>query len=261
LATQINRVVFKLRELILSGELAPGERIIELQYSAILGVSRTPMRIALGELEKEGLIERLPSRGFRVKAFSSGSIADAVDVRGVLEGFAVRLLAENGIEKKALTRLMAAVEKGRYLVDQATQNPGGTVDAHAWAQTNKSFHETLIEAAGNHALAQALALNNSTPLTAPGALALSSTPTSLETSFVLRAQTDHEDILSAITGGQASRAEALMREHLYKSRENKKFLLEKMRANLSLTGSSNPAEDVFGFAQVASAHQPVDTES
>ena len=250
MATQINRVIFKLKELILSGELAPGERIIELQYSSILGVSRTPMRIALGELEKEGLLERLPSRGFRVRAFSSGTISDAVDVRGVLEGFAVRLLAENGIDEKTLGQLRATVEKGRKLVEAAVNHPGVTVDAHAWAETNKSFHETLVEAAGNQALIQALNFNNTTPLTAPGAMALSSIPTSLETAFVLRAQTDHEDILDAIAGRQASRAQALMLEHLYKSRENKKLLLEKMRANNSASGKSKSREEVFGFAQI-----------
>ena len=96
MAAQIDKVISELRDMVLSGALQPGERVVELQFSARLGVSRTPLRIALTELEKEGLLERLPSRGFRVRAFTVDEIGDAVDVRGVLEGMAARLLAERG---------------------------------------------------------------------------------------------------------------------------------------------------------------------
>ncbi|KAG1246519.1 hypothetical protein G6F65_020641 [Rhizopus arrhizus] len=91
MAAQIDKVISELRDMVLSGALQPGERIVELQFSARLGVSRTPLRIALPELEKEGLLERLPSRGFRVRSFTVDEIGDAVDVRGVLEGMAARL--------------------------------------------------------------------------------------------------------------------------------------------------------------------------
>src|SRR3546814_11526118 len=115
MAAQIDKVISELRDLVLSGELQPGERIIELQFAARLGVSRTPLRIAMTELEKEGLLERLPSRGFRVRAFTVDEIADAVDVRGVLEGMAVRLLAERGAPPEVLDRLHAAVAEGKRL--------------------------------------------------------------------------------------------------------------------------------------------------
>jgi DNA-binding GntR family transcriptional regulator len=55
-----------------------------------LGVSRTPLCIALGELEKEGLLERLPTRGFKRREFPMEQVANAIDVRGVLEGMAAR---------------------------------------------------------------------------------------------------------------------------------------------------------------------------
>ena len=56
MAAQIDKVISELRDMVLSGALQPGERVVELQFSARLGVSRTPLRIALTELEKEGLL-------------------------------------------------------------------------------------------------------------------------------------------------------------------------------------------------------------
>ncbi|CUJ85548.1 Carbon starvation induced regulator [Achromobacter sp. 2789STDY5608615] len=229
MAAQIDKVISELRDMVLSGALQPGERVVELQFSARLGVSRTPLRIALTELEKEGLLERLPSRGFRVRAFTVDEIGDAVEVRGVLEGMAVRLLAERGANAEVLEQLSQAVEEGRALLAPARRDPKATVDARAWGQINRRFHEILCEAAGNRALLSALEHNNKTPLAGPAALTLPSTPSQLETPFVLRAQSDHEDLLRAITRREAARAENLMREHAYRSRENKRVLLESLR--------------------------------
>jgi GntR family transcriptional regulator of vanillate catabolism len=100
MSSQIDYTTQELRRRILSGQVAPGERMVELELSAQLAVSRTPIRIALGELEKEGLLERLPTRGFRVRQFSVDEITNAVDVRGVLEGMAARQAAERGITPK-----------------------------------------------------------------------------------------------------------------------------------------------------------------
>src|SRR5690606_22516201 len=136
MAAQLDKVISELRDLVLSGELQPGERVIELQFAERLGVSRTPLRIAMAELEKEGLLERLPSRGFRVRAFSVDEIADAVDVRGVLEGMAVRLLAERGASQATLAQLHEAVEEGRKLLARAEHDPSITVDARAWGHIN-----------------------------------------------------------------------------------------------------------------------------
>ncbi|EJO29827.1 GntR family transcriptional regulator [Achromobacter marplatensis] len=233
MAAQIDKVISELRDMVLSGALQPGERIVELQFSARLGVSRTPLRIALTELEKEGLLERLPSRGFRVRSFTVDEIGDAVDVRGVLEGMAARLLAERGASKEVLEQLSQAVEEGRNLLAPARRDPNTTVDARAWGQINRRFHEILCEAAGNRALLSALEHNNKTPLAGPAALTLPSTPSLLETPFVLRAQADHEDLLRAITRREAVRAENLMREHAYRSRENKRVLLDSLRGALS----------------------------
>jgi len=229
MATQINKVTSELRNMILSGELGPGERVVELLFSARLGVSRTPLRIALTELEKEGLLERLPSRGFRVCAFTVQEISDAVEVRGVLEGMAARMLAERGAPPAVLMQLTEAVAAGQALLAPAVRDPNATIDARAWGLINQRFHEALCQATGNRALRSALAHNNKTPLVSPGALTLPATPSTLETPYVLRAQTDHEDLLQAITQREAVRAENLMREHAYRSRHNKRLILESIK--------------------------------
>jgi DNA-binding GntR family transcriptional regulator len=83
----------RLRELILSGQLAPGERLSEPSVAERLGASRTPVRATLVRLAEEGLVEVIPSGGFAVKSFTEQEIHDAIDLRGTLEGHAARLAA------------------------------------------------------------------------------------------------------------------------------------------------------------------------
>ena len=229
MAAQIDKVISELRDMVLSGALQPGERVVELQFSARLGVSRTPLRIALTELEKEGLLERLPSRGFRVRAFTVDEIGDAVDVRGVLEAWPLGCWPSAAPARGAGAAGAGGGGRPPAAAAPARRDPH-TVDARAWGQINRRFHEILCEAAGNRALLSALEHNNKTPLAGPAALTLPSTPSLLETPFVLRAQADHEDLLRAITRREAVRAENLMREHAYRSRENKRVLLESFAA-------------------------------
>lgn len=238
MATQIDLVVSRLRDMVLSGELTAGERIVEIPFAARLGVSRTPLRLALMELEQEGLLERLPTRGYRVRAFSLDDIANAVDVRGVLEGMAARIVAERGLSANTFAAMASAVAEGRHLLDTADR-PGATFDAEAWRAVNAEFHHVLVAAADNQALASALAHNNKIPLAAPGALSLPNAPSDLELTFVRRAQEDHEDLLAALSRGEGARAEAILREHAYRSRENKRILIVQMQEESSGANSAS----------------------
>lgn len=229
MAVQTDRVISELRELIMSGEIQPGERLTELGYASRLGVSRTPLRMAFAELEKEGLLERLPSVGYRVRTFSIDDISDAVDVRGLLEGMAARLLAEKGMSREVQEALESSVRLGRALVEDAMRADSAVVDAQAWRKLNMRFHEVLVQACGNSALISALEHNNKLPFVGPGALTLPMVPTRLETAFVQRAQAEHEDVLQALVKRQGTRAEALMREHAFRSRENKRQLINELR--------------------------------
>src|SRR4030095_16430400 len=88
------RTLLRLREMLFKGEFRRGERLSELPLSARLGVSRTPIRLALERLAHEGLLEVWRSVCFVVREFTVDSVWDAIEVRGVLEGTATRLAAE-----------------------------------------------------------------------------------------------------------------------------------------------------------------------
>ena len=92
--SQSGRAMLELRKSLLRGEFHPGERLSELPLVARLGVSRTPIRLALERLAHEGLLETLPSGGFQVRQFNLADIWDAIEMRGVLEGTAARMAAE-----------------------------------------------------------------------------------------------------------------------------------------------------------------------
>ena len=85
-ASQTERALLRLRELIVGGELASGERVPELALVERLGVSRTPVRAALQRLQEEGLLEALPGGGFAVRGFDEADIHDAIEVRATIEG-------------------------------------------------------------------------------------------------------------------------------------------------------------------------------
>lgn len=228
MSSQIDYTTNELRRRILSGQAAPGERMVELELSAQLAVSRTPIRIALGELEKEGLLERLPTRGFRVRQFSVTEITNAVDVRGVLEGMAARQAAERGLTAATQAELQACIAEGRLLLEKA-EGAGHVIDAARWVPMNARFHGALVEAAGNSTLTSALAHVSKTPMAGAGALSLNGSLPLLEYGYIQRAQSDHEDVLAALLAGEGTRAEALMREHAHRSRDNKRELMARMQ--------------------------------
>ena len=178
MASHIHRVVYELRRRIVAGELLPGTRLVELALAAQLGVSRTPIRLAFEELEKQGLLERLSTRGFRVRELTVNDISDAIDVRGVLEGMAVRLAAERPLGAQALAELQRCITEGRALILEAADNQD-TVDLARWIPMNARFHTCLMNAAANKALASALAHIDKLPLASASALSLGGAAPSL----------------------------------------------------------------------------------
>lgn len=236
MASQTHRVVTELRRRILAGELPAGHRMVEIDCSHDLQVSRTPLRIALGELEKEGLLERLPTRGFRVRSFTLQEIVDAVDVRGTLEGMAARLACERMPDPNLLLQLKACLARGQAIIDAAVVG-SSAIDAQRWSDMNLQFHTLLVRASGSSALQATLQFISRTPMAGAGALTLQGLMPALETSFIQRAQSDHVDCVQALQERAGARAEAIMREHAFRSRENKKMLI----ARLTPTPSAEPA--------------------
>src|SRR3954454_7166098 len=94
--SQTLRALLRLRQLLLAGEYATGTRMSELPLVERLGVSRTPVRMALAILEHEGLLEILPTGVYSVRSFTRADVDDAIELRGILEGTAARFAAERG---------------------------------------------------------------------------------------------------------------------------------------------------------------------
>ncbi|HTZ80454.1 MAG TPA: GntR family transcriptional regulator [Stellaceae bacterium] len=215
------RIVLKLRELILSGALPPGQRVGEVALAERLGVSRTPVRHALAVLAREGLLTAAGARGFLVREFTLKDILDAIELRGTLEGMAARLVAEAGLDSEVERRLEACLAEGEAILRDADWPADGD---QRWAGMNELFHRLIVEAAGNQALTHALSFNDTLPFASAGALLGGDSEDDAlrrrHRDVLARAQQQHRAILDALRQRQGARAEALMREHALAARDN-----------------------------------------
>jgi len=205
--------------MILQGEIAPGQRLAEIPLAERLSVSRTPVRHALAVLAQEGLLTLSESRGYVVREFSMQEVLDAIDLRGVLEGHAARLVAERGASRGLIRQLHACLEEGDRIFEK-----GHLVEADEsrYADMNERFHELIVAAAGNKAVSSALALNSRVPFAAPNALAFWNSKAGIEAGYTVLqyAHRQHHAIVRALERGEGSRVEALMREHANPVKEN-----------------------------------------
>lgn len=203
-------VLITLRKMIASGELAAGERVAEIPTAEALGVSRTPVRIAFRTLEQEGLLVKTGARGYTVRELGADVIAGAVEVRGVLEGLAARQAAEKGLSEHSLAVLRECLEEGDKLFDKGFVTEE---DLEAYYDLNVRFHQEIIEASGNAAVAMALERNENLPFASVRALAVDSHDMHSEYRRFNFAHMQHHAAFDAISSGQGARAEAIMREH------------------------------------------------
>ncbi len=215
--TRFETVLLQLRELVLNGELPPGARIQEITLGKRLGVSRTPVRNALTVLEQEGLVHGEPNRGFTVRAFTIPDVLAAYDVRSVLEGYACRVIAERGLAEQQDLALEDCLRQGERLLAAGFFD---ATTARAWTDMNGLFHGTIVAASGNPALMSALNLINRHPLAAPTAIVFRTNNLERFFRFMQQAQQDHAAVLAALRRRHVVRAESLMAEHIFRSREN-----------------------------------------
>ncbi|HLU03707.1 MAG TPA: GntR family transcriptional regulator [Advenella sp.] len=223
MSTLIKTVTEELRRRILKGSLPAGSRIKEIEFSAELNVSRTPLRLALGELERLGYVEKSGRQGFRVREINMDEVAEALELRGVLEGYAARRIAETAISDKDSAWLRMLVDKGRALICAWTRETR-QLFVESWADNNKQFHDALITLARNTHLAESMQTVSRTVFARASNLGSIGDYPEIELEFFTRAQEDHEAIFEAIIQREGTRAEALCREHARRSIENKKKL-------------------------------------
>jgi DNA-binding GntR family transcriptional regulator len=132
-----------LRDLIVRAELAPGERLSEAELGERLGVSRTPIREALGRLRDDRLVEVRPQIGTFVARISPQSVSDAQFIREALECTAVRVSAELATEES-----MAQIEENLRAQERATNR----IDFDSWQLLDDTYHRHLCDLSGHPAV-------------------------------------------------------------------------------------------------------------
>ncbi|RVT81695.1 GntR family transcriptional regulator [Rhodobacteraceae bacterium CCMM004] len=132
---------------LVDGRLKPGQRLVETDIADALGVSRSPIREALSELTQLGVVTREPGRGCRIREWSRADLEDMFGVRGVLEGYAAELAAQNmtpavqSAFQKIIARMHTAAARDDYV---------GMIDL------DLEFHELLWSLSGNRLLQSVL---------------------------------------------------------------------------------------------------------
>lgn len=215
--TQLSQAIVRIREMILRGELAPGQRVAEAPLADLLGVSRTPVRQALPLLAQEGLLSEHETRGYMVRAFTAADIVDAIDLRGVLEGLAVRRVAERGASKALLRELRACLEDGDAILGKRHVEES---DEGLYAEMNERFHLLILVEANSPLLAETLSRNSRIPFAGPQALAFDKGNLEQMYDMLRFAHRQHHAIVEALERGQSARGEALMREHANSAKES-----------------------------------------
>lgn len=136
-----DRAYETIREALLNGEFAAGERLDERQLAARIGASRVPVRDALRRLGDDGLVDEVPHRGRFVRAFAAGDIADIYNVRLALEPLAIRIVTR---EHKPIDLLEAIVDRMREAV--------AVDDVGALNRLELEFHKGICELSENRML-------------------------------------------------------------------------------------------------------------
>lgn len=193
-----SRVTDHVRGLIAMGRLRPGERIAEASLARELGVSRSPIREALGRLATEGLVHTEPYRGTFVRPLDAARFRELVDFRVALEEFAVRRLAAT-CNESTFGPLRSALDDLRARVQAADFD--GAVDA------DLAIHERMIALAGNAPLERAFA-----SMLAEFRLYIGLTARQYDS--MLELVDEHGAVFRALAAHHADEAVALVRRHI-----------------------------------------------
>lgn len=197
------KVVQAVRAAIISGELAPGTKTTETQIATILGVSRTPVREALRQLEGQGFVTLVKNSGVIIADFTLEDTLNILQVRGVLEGLAARLAA--GI---ATPEQITHLRSVHALLDDLDRN-GGPSGGEEFMLADRSFHNYVIEISGN------VHISIITDSLKGRLLRLHTLLVDLTGGGILdQVKAEHSEILEAIATGQGEKAERLSRKHM-----------------------------------------------
>lgn len=194
-----------LREMILAGQLRPGERVHQDQLAEHLGLSRTPLRTALATLATDGLLDYEANRGYRVREFSVDTIRSVFEIRSVLEAQSCRIAARLRCSDAMLDRLDQLVKTGDEILAPGVLEPAALP---SWRRMNVDFHETIIQAANNPLLGEFVARTHNVPMVSDRVILWD------DYAIIHRSHDDHHRIARALRNGEGERAAGLMYEHV-----------------------------------------------
>lgn len=200
MAKASERAYDTIRAMILSGELSSGEQLSEEALAERCGVSRTPVRDALRRLEAELLVRKTDSQRSFVADWSLGDVADAFELRAMIEGYAARRAAER-MDDRTLERLRAC----NSAIYAAVR--GKKPDVNEFLRHNREFHELILEAAESPRLTSLLGTLIEQPV-------VWRTAQHYGHEAFNRSHSEHEDLLSAFARGDGAWAEAIMAGHI-----------------------------------------------
>jgi len=208
LPTRAGAVAERVRELIRSGELAPGTHLRQDEIAARFGVSSTPVREAFLALEREGLVRRHPHRGVIVFMPSVEELGELYEIRAVLEPLATEIAAKQLSEDdlKALKRIVAEMRTAR---------------PKRFVELNDELHTRIYAAADRPRLREII-----DGLREPAANYISMNVDLYDREYRAEVQAEHEAVLEALQSRSAKRAARAMREHLEHSGKHIVSLIE-----------------------------------
>lgn len=222
------KALLGVRDLVLGGQVRPGERLSEIAISEKLGISRTPLRAALARLEQEGLLELIPSGGYATRSFTRDEVIDAIELRGVLEGTAARLAAERGVQPAKLRAIKDLVRA----LDQTMADRPEDLDFDRYVELNAAFHEALASLAGSETIRREIERVTQLPFASPSAFLDKQSDVPEFRRSLMVGQAQHRAIVAAIELREGGRAEALAREHGRLARQNLEYVIEQDRSLL-----------------------------
>jgi GntR family transcriptional regulator of vanillate catabolism len=215
----VDDVTAHLRDMILTGELAPGTQLLQIELSEKLGVSRTPLREAFRVLEHDGLIRvSNGNKTVEVVALSPDDVLEIYELREVVDGLAARLLAQrrlNRDEERALRRDLTAMEA-------ATPS----CDLGRYATAHSHFHSMICDRCGNGSVRELVPLvRRSSQMTVARQLSASAADNGVlgeEAAHMIRValeggNEDHRAIFEAVMSGDGKEAERQARHHIRRS--------------------------------------------
>lgn len=207
-----DRLADRIHKRVMDGEIPIGSWLRQEHLAREFGVSRTPIREAIRQLQAIGLVEVVPNRGAAVRAPSSRDIREAYVVRAELEGLAARIAAER-LDEAGLRSLRDAEQLFERTAEQfaVLQRDARAEQAarREWVRANDRFHETVQRAAGNRRLVRAIADGHRA-----SPRSLTALPLIEEPSLLARNVAEHRAIREALERRDPDGASEAMRTHV-----------------------------------------------